>query len=241
MGKSSGGNEAAAREQGRIDKELAAEKTLADRPNQYNRFGSLEWVKNPDGSWTQTQELSGDVNSLVDQDLANMRNRGMMQGAAYNRAQDAMSQPADWEQFGEAQDFQYNAGDIRQRAEDAAYQRSTRRLDPQFEKDRKALDLRLRQQGLRAGDKAYDNQMGNFNNRRNDAYENARLNSVGVGRQEAAQDWQQQMQSTNYANSLRDKRIQEYDMKRKYGLNEFDAISKAGGAKNALEYVQDIA
>ena len=129
-----------------------------------------------------------------------------------------MSAPADWEQFGEAKDFQYDAGQTRQRAEDAAYERSTRRLNPQFEKDRSALDLRLRQQGLRAGDKAYDNQMGNFNNRRNDAYENARLNSVGVGRQEAAQDWQQQMQGTNYSNALRDKRIQEYDTKRKYGF-----------------------
>lgn len=237
MGKSSDDNTKAAREQGRIDQELAAEKTLADRPNQYNRFGSLEWTRKPDGTWEQNQNYSSDVNALVDQQMGNMSQRGIMQGEAFTRAQEAMSTPADWEQFGEAQDFQYDAGETRQRAEDAAYERSTRRLDPQFEKDRKALDLRLRQQGLRAGDKAYDNQMGNFSNSKNDAYENARLNSVGVGRQEAAQDWQQQMQSTTYANSLRDKRIGEYDMKRKYGLNEIDAITKAGGNKDVLDFI----
>jgi len=235
--KSTSDNTKAAREQGEIDERLAAEKTLADRPNQVNRFGAIDWTKNDDGSWLQEQTYSDDVNSLIDQQMSNMGSRGMMQGLVIDRARDNMMYAPDWGQFGDVQELQYNPSHLRNRAEKAAYERSTRRLDPRFAKEMESTELRLRNQGLRPGDRAYDAQMENFNNMRNDAYEAARLNATSEGRTEAAGDWQRQLDSTNYANALRSQRIKEYDAQRKYGLNELDAITAAGGGKDVLGFI----
>ena len=123
-------------------------------------------------------------------------------------------------QFGSAQGLQYDPSEIRNRVEDAAYLRETSRLDPQFNQRAEELEISLRNKGLRAGDEAYDNAMRNFNMSRNDAYERARLGAVGTGRNEAALLFGQQVKSTDMANALCDKNIQEYLDKRYFDLNE---------------------
>ena len=77
--------------------------------------------------------------------------------------------------------------DIRGRAEDAAYQSATSRLDPQFEQRNEQLEAKLRNQGLRPGDEAYDTAMENFGRERTDAYQQANYGAIAAGRDEAAQ------------------------------------------------------
>jgi len=96
--------------------------------------------------------------------------------------------------------FDYDVSGQRQAAEDAAYQKATNRLDPQFESGRSDLETRLRNQGLTQGDVAYDNAMSNFSTGRNDAYEQARLGASQEGRTESDLAYQQ--------------------MANKYGLNQ---------------------
>ena len=234
----------AAREQGVVDERLATGKTYADRPNQYNPFGSVEWGQSstidpstgkPVTTWEQTQSYSPETQALIDQQMGNMGQRGMMQNNALDQAQTAMQDAPDWAQFGEQQGLEYNPDQIRQRAEDAAYQRDTMRLDPQFAQKRAAMETKMRGQGLRAGDQAWDSQIETFNQGSNDAYERARLGSVNQGRQEAGDLWNRQKQGADHANALRDKSIGEYTAKRRYSLDESNAIGKS--EKDVLDFV----
>ena len=213
----------AAGETGRQARILNAEQTRANRPNQSNAWGSTSWtdtqVLNPvtglmETQWNQTETLNPLMQQSLDSQMAIGAGRSSLAEGAMARAWDQFSQPMDFDQYGgpiafnpEAgpQDFnydkfQYDAGGERQRAEDAAYSRAQARLDPQFTSQQQALETKLRNQGLSQGDQAYDAAMKNFTTGRNDAYEMARLGSVGEGRTEALQNFQQalQTQGTQY-------------------------------------------
>lgn len=82
---------------------------------------------------------------------------------------------------------------LRQQAEDSVYNRFTSRLDPQFEQRSEALESRLRNQGLRPGDEAYDMAMENFGRERTDAYQTAAYDANTAGRAEAGQLFGQQL------------------------------------------------
>ncbi len=140
------------------------------------------------------------------------------------------------------QDFDYDIMGGRQAAEDAAYQRATQRLDPQFESRQASLETDLRNKGLRPGDQAYDAAMANFGRERNDAYEMARLGAVGEGRQESqlsfgqglsaaelnaqlqGQRFGQGAQANQIANALRQQQIMEDLYRRDFNLSEVDRL-----------------
>ena len=69
----------------------------------------------------------------------------------------------------------------RQQAIDAAYGQATSRLDPQWQQQQTSLQQQLYGQGLREGDQAYDNAMGNFSRSKNDAYTSAMNSAIGQG------------------------------------------------------------
>ena len=209
----------AARIEGEEAREAQRDVTYADRPDQYNPFSQVNWgteeyidpaTGEPVTKWTQSQSFTDPVQGILDSQLDQLGQRGELSQGMMGRIQSEMGQEADWDQFGQAQNFEYDPTQIRQRAEDAAYQKSASRLDPQFDKRAEALEIKLRNQGLRAGDQAYDAAMSSFDTGRNDAYEQARLGSVQQGQSEADQMWNQQAQSTDMANALRSQQIQEY-------------------------------
>ena len=79
----------------------------------------------------------------------------------------------------------------RARAEAAYLKKDTDRMDPRFQAEREATDIRLRGQGLNPGDQSYEAQMGQFNTQKNDAYERARLSAVEGGMREDQQSFGQ--------------------------------------------------
>ena len=235
MGKSSGGGDpvGAAQAQGAADRETARDVTYADRPDQYNPFGSLTWgqeegIDPATGEkvtrWQQNTNLSPDMQNVDDSQMSQILSRGDLSSALMDRVWDETAEAPNWEQFGEGQSLQYDPNELRQRAEDAAYKRNTMRLDPQYESRQAQLETQLANQGLSAGDRAYDSAMQSFGNERTDAYERARLGSVGEGRAEASQLFGQQTKATDMANALRDSNIQEYIGKRGYSLAEAERI-----------------
>lgn len=141
--------------------------------------------------------------------------------------------------FGEGQggDSPMTPMGLRQRAEDAAYQRDTMRLDPRFQQREEQIELQMRNQGLRPGDQAYDAAMSTFGNERNDAYERARLGSVGEGRAESQQMWDQSLQGNELANALRQQRIDEYVQRRGFNLSEAERL----GEGTSLSDLSDMA
>ncbi len=233
----------AAKQEGIENRQTARDAAYANRPDQYNPFGSLTWsqqrIKDPATGenvtrWVQQQNLSKPMEYMLNSQLSNAQKMSYAQGLATNRAGEAVQEGVDWDQFGSAQGLEYDPSQLRQRAEDAAYGRATSRLDPQFEQAGSDMEIKLRNQGLTPGDAAYDRAMGNFNRQKNDAYEQARMGAVGTGRQEAAQDFQQQMGSTEFANALRDKSIEETLAKRKYALDEAKALNPTSDVKELM-------
>lgn len=250
----------AAKEQGTQARILNAEQTRANRPNQSNAWGSTNWttsqVKNPvtglyENVWNQEETLNPMLQQSLDSQMAIGAGRSSLAEASMARAWEDQQNPMDFDQYGgpiqfnaEAgpQDFNYDMGNQRQVAEDAAYGRATARLDPQFAAREDSMRTQLRNQGLRAGDRAYDSAMENLGKERNDAYEMARLGSVGEGRTEqqlgfgqAAQQaglnaqfqnqrYGQGAQTNQISNALRQQQVQEDLYKRDFNLSEVDRL-----------------
>lgn len=222
----------AARETGEQAMRLNESQTTANRPNQYNAWGSTEWGQTPVwnpvtgqyvNTWTQTERLNPTLQSAVDSQQAVTAGRSNLAEGMMARVWDDYSRPMNFDQFGKPiqmqqmagpQQFNYDPNQTtpnqfnfgqpvdrfnadpngwRQKAEDAAYGRATSRLDPQFQRQEQDLLTRLRNQGLKAGDQAYDAAVQNFQSGRNDAYEQARMGSTLEGRAEADQFFGQQL------------------------------------------------
>ena len=240
--------EAAAETEGEFSQEIALNQLYADRANQTNALGSSTWSQSqgidpstgkPITKWENTQTLDPRLQSVFNSDMKRNASLGNQANSMTGRIKEELGQPLNYEQFGQGQagpsaitaEEQMSG---RSRAEDAAYGRSTQRLDPQFEKQRATLERQMAGRGLRAGDSAYDSAMGTFNTGRNDAYEMARMGATSEGRAENAQfmnDNQQRFdqgtQATNQANALRNQNIQEYLGKRTRSLDESNALKAA--------------
>ena len=113
------------------------------------------------------------------------------------------------------QDFNYDSAPAmptadeatRQRIENALYGRSTARLDPRFAQGQDQLNSSLAAQGITQGSEAYNRELQNFNNAKNDAYSSA-MNDAISGSDEAMQriftmGLQARQQGVNEANTLR--------------------------------------
>jgi|TARA_R110000772_G_scaffold25194_1_gene65834 hypothetical protein len=227
----------AAQVEGEFSRETARDVTYADRPDQNNPFGSITWgteqVRDPASGemvtkWTQNQGMSEPVQNVFDSQMNTIQSNSDLAGSMSGRIQDEMGSAPEWQQFGDVNEFNYDPTQQRQVAEDAAYERSTNRLDPQFDKKRNDLEIRLRNRGLSAGDQAYQSEMESFSTGRNDAYEQARLGATGEGRQEAQQGYTQALGTNERANALRDQQIAEYISKRGFSRGEQNSVNPIG-------------
>jgi len=235
MGKKSGKSqgEKAAKEQAKADRAIALEATYADRPDQFNPWGSLTWaqqrVRDPATGrkvtkWVQNQTLSDEMQRLYDMSMQDKIRGGEFKQGLLNRAYSEMADAPDWAQFGDIDQLNFSPDEARQRAEDMAYQRDSMRLDPQFAAEQSKLEARLANQGLSPGDRAYDAAMSNFMNTRTDAYERARLGAAAQGRDEVAGMWGRETERNAIANALRDQAVQEYIGQRGYSLQEAERV-----------------
>ena len=225
----------AARIEGEYARETARDTTYADRPDQFNPWGSVTWGQEqsidpatgePVTKWTQNESLNPNAQKIFDSQMGMMQGRSDMAGGMMGRVGQEMGGAPDWQQFGDVQGMEYDPSQIRGAAEDAAYQRSTNRLDPRFSGEAEQMEVDLRNKGLRPGDQAYDSTMASFGRTKNDAYEQARLGASQTGMQEAGQLWDQQMGGTQLANQLRQQQIQEYVSKRGYSLSEMERLNE---------------
>jgi hypothetical protein len=166
-------------------------------------------------SWEQTTTLDPRLQDILNKQIGIQGGRTDIAGMLTGRMGDEFSEAMDWSNFSpmgtvpgaqltapedvqRSLDFSGVAevGDpyeTRQRAEDAMYNSAMSRLQPQFESEQAALDLKMRNQGLKPGDAAYDAQMQSAQARQTDATNQAMWSSVGEGRAESGQMFDQQM------------------------------------------------
>ena len=100
----------AASTEGKYAREIAREGSYADRPDQFNPFGSSTWgqeqVMDPASGemvtkWSQNQQLNQQSQNLLDSEMRNNQQLSNAQGTASARAAQEMSQPLNFGQFGD--------------------------------------------------------------------------------------------------------------------------------------------
>ncbi len=143
-----------AERQAQSSQQAVNQQTLANRANQTNALGaSTQWTQGPNGQWTQSTNLA----------------RPLQQGVSGLEGQIANQGPL-------------GTGDqAREQAISGIYNQAASRLDPQFAQREQQERSMLANQGLDPGSEAYNNEMGNFNRSRTDAYSSAMNNAIQGG------------------------------------------------------------
>lgn len=130
----------------------------------YQQTGTWEGTDNP--RYTANTTLSPLAQDTLDQQLKASQGLGHLATDTLRRTEQAYQQPFDYSSVGDVQN--------------QAYQAQTARLDPQWQARDTQQETKLINQGLRPGGEAYTNAMRDYNNARNDAYSQARLNAINT-------------------------------------------------------------
>lgn len=144
----------AAEQTAQSDLEMAQQATLANRANQANPYGSLQWTQNPDGTWSQDVSFSPEQQALYDQTT-----QGRM---------DLLGQ-------GDP-----NFGANRDRVIDAMMTRTERDVG----QDRESMRSQLIARGIPESSEAYDREMARFDRRLEDARTQAEIAATGQASEE---------------------------------------------------------
>lgn len=160
--------------------------TKANRINQNTPYGSLTYSQDPNDQdkWSSDISLTPTGRQLLDYSNNSALGLGAETGQALDRVDQSLSQP-------------FNFGSVKD-VSDTSYAAQTARLDPQWQTSEAQHDTQLRNQGVMPGSEAYTNAMRTFNNAKNDAYSQARLNAIGT-----------QPQTYQLANALRTQPLNE--------------------------------
>lgn len=233
--------EGAAKEQGEEARWLAQQQNFANRPDQYNPWGSTTWQQETftDPStgkesmrWIQNQQMNPIMQGILDYQMQGQLGQAQLANMMQGQVAQSFGQPMDYSQFGGQQQLDFDPTQMRQRAEDSIYQQGISRLNPQFEGQRQSAEIALRNKGLRPGDQAYESEMNRINMQQNDARTQLQGQALQAGQGESAQLWQQQMGGSQYANQLRQNAMQEAMQQRYQPYNEWQAMSGGGMMQN---------
>ena len=196
--------EVTARTQAQYNSQAANETANLNRPNQYTPFGNLTWTSTPGENgqtrWSSNLSLTPGVQSIVDS----------LTGAIGR----STSTPFD---YSSAPNMPTMDTGARQRIEDAIYGRATSRLDPQFAQRDESLHSQLMNRGIPEGSQAWNDQIGNFERSRNDAYATARDDAV----QRSVADM---TQIFNNGLAARQQGVNEINMQHQLPINLFNAL-----------------
>ncbi len=205
---------AAAEAQGESSLQNIQAQTQANRPNQYTPWGSSEWTQQGN-QWQQNINLSPQQQQALDAQMGVQTGRSELAQGLIGRAGEEVMESPEWDPLN--LNGVGDASDTRQNAEDAIYGRASSRLDPMWNQQQEATESRLWNQGLRPGDQAYDDAMGNFDRGRTDAYQTAMDAAIMGGGQEASRDFGMDLQR-------RQQGIAELLSRRGLSVNEMNAL-----------------
>lgn len=206
------------------NKETAYWNAVFNNVNQNTPYGSLTYSQSGDGTYdpnkppqfTSTINLNPESQGILDTQLRSQKSLGDLGEAQLGRIQQSAATPFSFSGlpavFGEG-----DTAAAQKSAEDAIYSR----LDPEFSRDEEALRTRLINQGIGQGSEAYNNEMTQFNQAKNDARSQAVLGG-------------QQYASALLGDSLtrRNQAIGEYTTQRNAPLNEYNAFTSGTQVQN---------
>lgn len=179
----------AARETSQGSIEAAKQAAAANRINQITPYGNLMYTQAPgengkDGAWTATATLSPEQKALMDQQMKTSQTLGGLQDAASGRVGSMLNSQAP---------STYDPDTASSKAADLLM----KRMAPQQERDRAALDTQLANQGVMRGSEAYNQAQDQIGRQQNDAREQAQLQGITLGQGQQAQQFQQEAANRN--------------------------------------------
>ncbi len=209
----------AAVQQGEINKEAVEAQTYANRPDQYTPWGYTKWTDTTDANgntrWSQTQGLTPELQRSLNQQIAQQGARSELAYGLTQRMGNEFGSPMNYgglNPYAKGPEQQYTApesmqrsmsfegipgiGDptvLRGRAEDAVYSKGQSRLAPRFAEQRRAMEVKMRNQGLSPEDAAWKAQMSGIGQQETDAYGQLQSDAVTQGLGEQSQLWNQGM------------------------------------------------
>jgi hypothetical protein len=215
---------ALANAQGAANTATAQEQQRLNMINATGPQGSVTYQADPSapGGYRQVTSLSPQEQAAYDQER-NVYNQSLTTaGDQIGRVSQALGQTLNTEGLPELAGFGDNA-----RYEDAAYNMATRRLDPQFAKMERGLDAKLAAQGLSENSIATRNLREDFSRDRNDAYAQARDQSLAQG-----------IAGGTFGNQARTQGLQERAYVQNQPLNQLSALLSMGqvGAPQGIQY-----
>jgi hypothetical protein len=154
-------------------------------PNQFqmpDRNADEFYDMQPGDDWTSTITLDPRVQALMDSQLATSQGLEGATQSALGRVQETFSQAAPTPDSA-----------MRQRVEDAIYQRYAGRLNPRFAEEENSMKTTLMNRGLTEGSQAWDAAMSNFGRTKNDAYSTATQDAVRFGGDEMRKQYDMSM------------------------------------------------
>jgi len=218
-GKSQPDMSQAAVQQGEINKEAVEAQTYANRPDQYTPWGYTKWTDTTDDAgnirWSQTQGLTPELQRALNQQIAQQGARSELAYGLTQRMGDEFGSPMNYgglNPYAKGPEQQYTApesmqrsmnfndipgvGDptaLRGRAEDAVYNKGASRLSPRFAEQRRAMEVKMRNQGLGPEDAAWKAQMATIGQQETDAFGQLQSDAITHGLGEQSQLWNQGM------------------------------------------------
>lgn len=169
---------------GNLDAARAA--TAANRVNQVTPYGNLDYAitgADPYGNptWTATQTLAPEQQQLLDIQNQTSLGMGQLAGKGLGYVENMISKPFDTSGIAQTG---INPGETMQES-------VMRRLQPQLEQSREALQVRMANQGIPVGSEAYNRAMMAQGQRENDALTSAVIQGTQTGLAANQQGFQQ--------------------------------------------------
>lgn len=237
----------------------AREQTKSNRYNQVTPYGNMTWTQaapqgqqnpydpnggifeqarykgwsnsNPgagEGQWTSTIDLDPRAQQTLDTQLQLSNEMGDLTLGQLGNVRDTYSKPLDLSSVPEIADKAYGA--------------LTSRLDPQWAQREQQVQTQLANQGLVSGGEAYSNAMRDFNNARNDAYQQANLAAIQTMPQTYQLATSAYNQPLNQLNALRTgAQIQNPQFQQQGGGTNYLGAAQAQGQYNQGLYNADVA
>lgn len=215
---------AIAREQAGLQRENIDAQTRANRPNQRNPWGQVNWSQDGQGNWTQETTLDPRLQGALDSQLDVQRGRSQLASSMMGSVSENLSRPFDFSALPAGASRIGGAEDYSTRAGDALFAQARSRLDPMFAEREDAMRSRMANMGFKQGDEGFDRAMGAFGRERNDAYDSAMRSAAQMQGQEASRMQGMDLSAGNFANLLRDRALSEGLQSRRMPLEEMNAV-----------------
>lgn len=202
------------------NKETAWYNAMLQNMNQITPYGNLIYTNNGNKAnprWTSTITLSPEQQKILDSQNKQNISLSQLGEQQIGRITDSVASPYSYSGI---QNQLPTYGNI-QDAQNAAQAALMSRINPQFAQQEEALRTRLINQGIGQGSQAYQREMDILNQARNDANQQAVLNSQAYGANEQNMAMQRRLQE-----------ISEYDAQRNAPLNEYIGMTSGTQIQN---------